>query len=115
MHLSRRLSSGEHHLERSRRGDYRLVEGHALADVARTSVLFESAPLPPETSLRIRVLMKLSRPLLHAAYLRRYLQLRPATMEELETWRVPQRMAKSAWLSEVQKSECRIGSQRGRL
>jgi aminoglycoside phosphotransferase (APT) family kinase protein len=78
----------------------RATRGHALADVARTSVLFEQADLPKETSLRIRLLMKLARRLLHASYLKRYLELRPGTLEEIEKWRVPQRMVWSAWRAE---------------
>jgi len=74
--------------------------GHALADVARTSVLFESADLPRETSLQVRLLMKVVRRLLHSAYLRRYLELRPGTLDEIERWRVPQRLAGAAWRAE---------------
>jgi uncharacterized protein (TIGR02172 family) len=73
------------------------TRGHALGDVARTSVLFESASLPPSTPLHILFLMKVSRRLLHSTYLKRYLELRPGTMEEIETWRVAQRMAGAAW------------------
>jgi uncharacterized protein (TIGR02172 family) len=73
------------------------TRGHALADVARTSVLFESASLPDETPLHIRFLMKAARRLLHVTYLNRYLELRPGTLDEIEKWRVPQRMGASAW------------------
>ncbi|HZV35551.1 MAG TPA: phosphotransferase [Verrucomicrobiae bacterium] len=73
------------------------TRGHPLADVARTSVLIESAKLPEGTPLHIQMLMKVSRSLLHATYLKRYLELRPGTMDEIEKWRVPQRMAASAW------------------
>ena len=78
----------------------RATRGHAPADVARTSVLFEHAELPEETSLRIRLLMKLARRLLHTTYLKRYFEVRPGTLEEIEKWRVPQRMAASAWQAE---------------
>ena len=73
------------------------TRGHPLADVARTSVLFESANLPPTSPVHIRFLMKIARRMLHSAYLKRYLQLSPAALEEIEFWRVPQRMAGSAW------------------
>ena len=76
------------------------TRGHPLADVARTSVLFESASLPRETPVHIRLLMTVARRLLHTTYLKRYFELRPGTMEELEQWRVPQRMAASAWREE---------------
>jgi uncharacterized protein (TIGR02172 family) len=74
--------------------------GHGLADVARTSVLFESASLPEGSSLRLRLLMKIARRLLHTTYLKHYLELRPGTLDEIEFWRVPQRMAVSAWRAE---------------
>lgn len=76
------------------------TRGYPLADVARTSVLFESASLPLETPMRIRILMKLARGLLHYTYLKNYLKLRPGTLEEIEQWRVPQRMAASAFREE---------------
>lgn len=51
------------------------TRGYALADVARTYVLFESAPVPRGTSPRIRILIKLTRRLVHAAYVKHYLAL----------------------------------------
>jgi uncharacterized protein (TIGR02172 family) len=84
------------------------TRGHALADVARTCVLFESAPVPPGTSLRIRILIKLARRLVHAAYLKHYLALRPATLDELETWRVLQRMVGVAWRAQQQAAMARV-------
>jgi uncharacterized protein (TIGR02172 family) len=69
------------------------TRGHALADVARTSVLFERANLPPDSALHVRMMMKFARRRLHATYLKRYLQWRPGTLEQIEFWRVPQRMA----------------------
>ena len=71
--------------------------GHPLADVARTSVLFERANLPPHAALHVRLLLKVARRLLHATYLKRYLQLRPGTLAEIEVWREPQRAFESAW------------------
>ena len=73
------------------------TRGHALADVARTSVLFESASLPPTTPIHIKLLMKIARRLLHKTYLRRYLELCPGSLQEIEFWRVVQRMGGSAW------------------
>jgi aminoglycoside phosphotransferase (APT) family kinase protein len=60
--------------------------GHPLADVARTSRLFQHASLPDTTSRFVRVLFAASRGLLHASYLRRYLRLRPGTREEIRAW-----------------------------
>ena len=76
------------------------TRGHPLADVARTSVLFESASLPADTAVHLRLLMKCARHLLHATYLKRYFELRPDSLEALEFWRVPQRMVGLAWRAE---------------
>jgi len=84
------------------------TRGYALADVARTCVLFESAPVPPGTSLRIRILIKLTRRLVYAAYLKQYLELRPAALDELESWRVLQRMVASAWIAQRQAAMARV-------
>jgi aminoglycoside phosphotransferase (APT) family kinase protein len=67
--------------------------GLALADVARTSVLFETASLPDESPWHTHLLMKVARRLLHRTYLKRYFQLRPGRFEELEKWRGLQRVA----------------------
>jgi uncharacterized protein (TIGR02172 family) len=72
------------------------TRGHPLADMARTSVLFESARLPDDSPWHTHLLMKLSRQLLHATYLKRYLKLRGGTLEEIEKWRVLQRLATTA-------------------
>lgn len=73
------------------------TRGHPLADLARTSVLFESADMPSGTPVHIRLLVKVARRLLHRTYLKRYFELCSGDFEELECWRVPQRMAGSAW------------------
>jgi hypothetical protein len=54
--------------------------------VALTSVLFESANLPEDAPLHIRIVFKFARALLHATYLKRYLQLQPGTRQEIEAW-----------------------------
>ena len=87
----------------------RATRGHPLADVARTSVLFEVASLPPTSPLHIRLLMKVARRLLHTTYLKRYLELRPGTLQEIEFWRVPQRTAASAWLAKRRAAMARAG------
>lgn len=73
------------------------TKGHPMADVARTSVLFEHASLPPTVALHVRLLMKVARGFLHSTYLRTYLALRQGDMKELEFWRVAQRIAGSGW------------------
>lgn len=73
------------------------TSGHALADVGRTSVLFESAKLPDHAPFHLQLIMKVARRLLHQAYLKRYEELRPGTLKEIEAWRIPQRMFGPAW------------------
>jgi aminoglycoside phosphotransferase (APT) family kinase protein len=69
--------------------------GYPLADVARTSAIFEGAHLPREMGLVIRFLFRGSRQLLHAAYLKRYLQLQSGTRNEINSWRIVQKVAMS--------------------
>jgi uncharacterized protein (TIGR02172 family) len=83
------------------------TRGHALADVARTSVLFENAGLPVETPLHIKLLMKVARRLLHRTYLKSYLQFNPGTLDEVEFWRLPQRFMGSAWRAEQRAAQAR--------
>lgn len=75
------------------------TRGHPYADVARTSVMFESAELPKESTVLVRILFRFARGVLHQTYLRRYLQLRGGTPEEIGKWRPAQRAAASAWRS----------------
>jgi len=70
--------------------------------------------VPPGTSLRIRILVKCARRLVHALYLKHYLALRPATLNELETWRVLQRMVASAWIAQQQAATARVAVKRHR-
>lgn len=79
--------------------------GHPLGDVARTSHLFRHADLPASTPMHIRLLFKTSRGLLHATYLKRYLQLRPGTREQIAAWELPLRAAASAWRAEAGLSQ----------
>jgi uncharacterized protein (TIGR02172 family) len=73
------------------------TRGHPLGDVARTSNLFDYASLPASTSLQILLLFKMSRALLHRSYLNRYLQLRPGSRRQIEDWKMPLRVAGTAW------------------
>jgi aminoglycoside phosphotransferase (APT) family kinase protein len=73
------------------------TRGHPYADVARTSVMFQTADLPSQTSLLIRILFRFSRRLLHRTYLRHYLRLRGGTENEILQWLPIQRAAVSAW------------------
>jgi aminoglycoside phosphotransferase (APT) family kinase protein len=63
------------------------TSGHPLADVARTALLLHVGELP---SPRLnRWLLASPRALTRRAYVRRYLQRRPAGAEELAAWRLP--------------------------
>jgi aminoglycoside phosphotransferase (APT) family kinase protein len=72
------------------------ARGHPLADVARTSLLFQGPGLPRDMGVAIRLLFKISRKLLHKIYLKRYLQIHNGTHGEIDSWRLPQRIAMSA-------------------
>jgi len=92
------------------------TRGNPLADVARTSVLFEQAEIPSFVPLRIRIIMKFARRLLHRHYLHSYLQLRPgSTIDEIEFWRVPQRFAGAAWLAARRRAMAKSTSSRREL
>ena len=60
------------------------TRGNPLSDVARTSLLFRVAALPPGTPARW--LIEAMRHWFHGAYLKRYFQLRPGD-RQLATWR----------------------------
>lgn len=73
------------------------TRGHPEGDVARTRVLFERANLPPNAALHMHLMLKVARRLLHATYLKRYLQLRPAKLDQINLWLEPERAFESAW------------------
>ena len=73
------------------------TRGHPLGDVAQTSLLFDIAKLPENAPAHIRILMKVSRQLLHKNYLKHYLQLSTGTMQEIKAWRPALMGAVGAW------------------
>jgi aminoglycoside phosphotransferase (APT) family kinase protein len=73
------------------------TRGHPLGDVAQTSLLFDIAKLPDDAPAHIRILMKVSRQLLHTNYLRRYLQLSTGTKQEIDVWRPALMATRGAW------------------
>lgn len=73
------------------------TRGDAIVDIARTSVLFESANLPPDSPSHIHLLLAIARRFLHRAYLQRYFQLRPGSSSEVRRFLPIQRAATSAW------------------
>jgi aminoglycoside phosphotransferase (APT) family kinase protein len=70
------------------------TRGHPLADVARTALLFQTGGLPPGVPLPARLLLNASRAILYSAYLKRYLQLRPAARQEIDAWQLPLMVAR---------------------
>lgn len=73
------------------------TSGHPLGDVCRTTLLIESAEIPADTPFPIRHLINLSRRLLLRAYLKRYLELRGASEDEVQAWRPAQLAGSSVW------------------
>jgi len=61
--------------------------GDPLADVAATSLLFRLAPLPQ--FMAGRWLINMFRDRFHSVYLKRYLQLRPASRQRISAWELP--------------------------
>lgn len=78
----------------------RANRGPPLADVARTSFLFQHAELPPTTPRAFRLLFESLRSLLHRTYLKRYLQLRPGTPEQIAAWKTA--LASLSWNRELE-------------
>jgi uncharacterized protein (TIGR02172 family) len=68
------------------------TRGNPLADVARTSLLFQLANLPPHTPGR--GLIEVGRAIFHRLYLRRYFQLQSASRDELRAWQLPVAVAR---------------------
>jgi aminoglycoside phosphotransferase (APT) family kinase protein len=65
------------------------TRGNPLADVARTSLMFRMASLPPGMSTYRRWLFQAARRLFHAVYLREYFKLQPFSHEEWQAWFLP--------------------------
>jgi uncharacterized protein (TIGR02172 family) len=65
------------------------TRGHPLGDVARTALLFQTGGLPPGLSFTMRLLINAMRSLIYSTYIKRYLQLHPASRSEIDTWKLP--------------------------
>jgi aminoglycoside phosphotransferase (APT) family kinase protein len=65
------------------------TRGDPSADLARTSLLLKTSGLSDCIPTHVRILFNIFRNLLHAMYLRRYLQLCPDRREQIEMWRLP--------------------------
>ena len=62
-------------------------QGDPLADVAASSLLLRLAPLPQ--FMAGRWLINMVRARFHSAYLKQYLELRPASREQIAEWELP--------------------------
>jgi tRNA A-37 threonylcarbamoyl transferase component Bud32 len=63
--------------------------GDSVADVARTSLLFQSGGLPPHVPWLTRRIVQLFRNVVHRQYLRRYSELVPLDKTKLQAWELP--------------------------
>jgi aminoglycoside phosphotransferase (APT) family kinase protein len=73
------------------------TKGHGIADVTRTSQLFQTAKLPKDCGWHMRALLLVSRQLLHAIYLQNYCAAKKVSRAEIEEWRPAQIAAALAW------------------
>jgi uncharacterized protein (TIGR02172 family) len=65
------------------------TRGYPLGDVARTALLFQTGGLPPGISFGRRLMINALRRLIFSIYLKRYLQLHPASRSEIDAWKLP--------------------------
>lgn len=70
------------------------TRGHPLADVCRTLLLFQTSALPPGVPLPMRLMVNASRALIQAVYLNRYLQIHPASRQQINAWQLPLMVAR---------------------
>jgi hypothetical protein len=52
-------------------------------------LLFQTGGLPPGLSFTMRLLINAMRSLIYSTYIKRYLQLHPASRSEIDTWKLP--------------------------
>jgi uncharacterized protein (TIGR02172 family) len=60
--------------------------GNPVADVARTTLMFRVAVLPPYMGTVKRMMTQVFKRAFYSIYLRAYLELRPFPVEQIETW-----------------------------
>jgi uncharacterized protein (TIGR02172 family) len=65
------------------------TRGHPLADVARTTLIIQTGGLPPRVSFAMRLLINASRAWMVSVYLKRYLQIHPASRSDIASWQLP--------------------------
>jgi uncharacterized protein (TIGR02172 family) len=78
------------------------TRGDPIGDVARTVSLLRHAEIPADWSSYMRTMVMVSRQFLLRFYLRRYFEVRPGPVEDLEAWEPIQRAAMSAWRARME-------------
>lgn len=81
------------------------TRGNPLADVCRTSLLFSTTGLPPGSPLHLRLLVNASRTVIETVYLNRYLQLHPASRQQIDAWQLPLMAARLREVEEYPKEK----------
>jgi hypothetical protein len=72
------------------------------------------ASLPPWTPRPMHLLLKFSRALLHHSYLKRYLQIRPGSLEAIHAWEIPLEAAAKVWRTSLRRANNRDETIRSR-
>ena len=63
--------------------------GYPLGDVARTVLLIQAGGPPPGINFAMSLLINVFRPWFVSVYLKRYLQIQPASRGEVDAWQLP--------------------------
>jgi aminoglycoside phosphotransferase (APT) family kinase protein len=79
------------------------TRGNPLADVCRTLLIFQNTALPSGSHWHLRLLAKTFGNLIEMVYRKRYLQLRPASSQQIEAWWLPLMAARLREVEEYPK------------
>ena len=80
------------------------TRGNPLADIARTSVMFKFASLPQEKSYFERKIINFFRGKFYSVYIKHYLEISGASIEQVEQWELPIAAARLIeWLPNSEK------------
>jgi uncharacterized protein (TIGR02172 family) len=79
------------------------TRGNPLADVCRTLLILQTTALPSASPLHLRLLAGISGNLIGTVYRNRYLQLRPASRQQIDAWWLPLMAARLREVEEYPK------------
>jgi aminoglycoside phosphotransferase (APT) family kinase protein len=79
------------------------TRGNPLADVCRTLLIFETTALPAGSPIHLRLLAKTFSNLIETIYRNRYLQIRPASRQQIDDWWLPLMAARLREVEEYPK------------